>query len=227
MQTPYSAFEIEALQRDTYGPRPGRDAYGIRAMLGVTLQGAIPLGNRVDLLFANGFSAEFWRINSNEYYYLARRDTIMNGNGDWVLANTAALLLSIRVHRNALLRIGATDDLVYTPNFGYLGNIAAGLVSVSVPNLRNLAKQLAVFLRVGTFTHHQFRSGITLAAGFDITYELSKKPTRRALEEQQAAEAPGAQPPPDPVAPAPAETPASPAPPAAPTTSESPATGGA
>lgn len=227
-QTPYSAFEIEALQRDTYGPRPGRDAFGIRALLGITLQGAIPLGNRVDILFADGFSTEFWRINSNEYYYLARRDTIMHGNGDWVLANTAALLLSIRLHRNALLRLGATDDLVYTPNFGYMGNIAAGLVSLSVPNLRNLAKQFAVFVRVGTFTHHQFRSGVTLAAGFDITYELKKKPTRRALEEQQASEAATAQPPPDQVAPAPPpEPPATPPPPVAPTTSESPTSGGA
>lgn len=192
-ETPVNAFHNDLLNRPANGYRASQSTYGVRAALGVTLQGAIPLGQRADLLFANGFTAEYWRVASDGYYFLARRDVMMLGSGDWVLANTAALLVSIKVHPNAALRIGATDDLVYTPNFGYTGNVAAGLVAIQVNNLRNLAKQFAFFLRIGGFTKHAFR-GIetapwTLAGGFDITYELWKRPTKKALEQEAAAAA--------------------------------------
>lgn len=200
-QTPINAFHDDLLNRPANGLRAGQSTYGVRALLGVTLQGAIPLGKKADLLFADGLSTEFWRVapgGDEGYYYLARRDVMMRTSGDWVIANTAALLVSIKVRPNVALRIGATDDLVYTPNFGYLGNVAAGLLSISVPNLRGLAKQFAFFLRVGGFTNHAFRgketAPWTIAGGFDITYEIWKRSTKKmqSLEDADAAaNAPG------------------------------------
>jgi hypothetical protein len=194
-ETPINAFHDELLNRPANGLRAAQSTYGIRALLGVTLQGAIPLGKKADLLFADGLSAEFWRVapgGDDGYYYLARRDVMMMTAGDWVIANTAALLVSIKVHPNVALRLGATDDLVYTPNFGYLGNVAAGLLSISVPNLRGLAKQFAFFLRVGGFTNHAFRgketAPWTIAGGFDITYEIWKRPTKK-MQDLEAADA--------------------------------------
>ncbi|HND11354.1 MAG TPA: hypothetical protein PLY80_13010 [Pseudomonadota bacterium] len=168
-----------------------KDMFGLRTALGVTLQGALPLGKWVDILIVNGLTGEFWRAANGDFaspfWYIAKLDGIMDGRGDWALVNNAALIVSIKPHKNHAIRIGATDNLLYIPGSGYKGNIAAGILAWSVSNLRDLAKSFAFFMRVGTFTHHAFRSGITLAAGLDVTYELSSTPTRRAEEEQQAA----------------------------------------
>ena len=183
----YSDFD-----RSTVSPALGvaKDMYGIRTVLGVTLQGSLPLGKWVDLLIVNGLSGEYWKVANGDFaskfWYVAKLDGIMDGTGDWALINNAALLFSIKPHRNHAIRVGVTDNLLYIPGSAYIGNIAAGLLAWSVNNLQDLAKSFAFFLRVGTFTNHAFRSGITLAGGLDITYELSSKPTRRVIEEQAA-----------------------------------------
>lgn len=191
-------FKLSVLSPDPYGSKPASRAVAVRGLLGATLQGAVPLGKRVDLIVVDSFGAEYVRTFSDgysedKYYYNARRDSILRRDGDWVLINTAVLLASINLHPNHTLRIGATDDLVYVPHNGYIGNIAAGLIAYSVKNLRDLAKAFSIFFRVGTFTNHAFRvgSGITLAAGLDVTYELFKRPTRRP----DAVEAPVETPP--------------------------------
>lgn len=182
--------------KETVSPKLGEatDMSGLRIALGVTLQGALPLGRYVDVLIVNGLTGEFWRVANGDntrypskFFYAAKLDAVINGSGDWSLLNNAALLVSIKPHRNHAIRLGVTDSLVYVPGSGYKGNIVAGILSWSVNNLRDLAKSFAFFLRVGAFTDHAFRvgSGITLAGGLDITYELISKPTRRAIEEQQ------------------------------------------
>ncbi|HMU41595.1 MAG TPA: hypothetical protein PKE31_21485 [Pseudomonadota bacterium] len=177
---------------DTVKPPLGvaKDIFGLRTALGVTLQGAIPLGKRADLLIVNGLTGEYWKVANSHFtspfWYVAKLDGIMNGQGDWALINNAALLVSIKASANHAIRFGVADQLLYIPGSGYKGNIAAGLLAWSVSNLRDLAKSFAFFLRVGSFTHHAFRSGLTLAAGLDITYELTSKPTRRLLEQQEA-----------------------------------------
>ena len=65
----------------------------------------------------------------SKYYYLAKLDGIMDGSGDWALVNNAALLVSIKPHRNHAIRVGFTDNLLYVPGSGYKGNIAAGLLA--------------------------------------------------------------------------------------------------
>lgn len=177
-------FQLDLLKPDPAGPNAASTAFGGRALLGATLQGQVPLGKKLSLLASLGASGEYWHMSSPALtnivpgggFFSARRDVILLGRGDWVVASTAALALGITVHRNAILRVGATNDLVYVPSHGYLGNIAAGILAVSVPNLRELAKNLSVFLRVGTFTHHAFRTGLTLAAGLSVQYELLPKP---------------------------------------------------
>ena len=179
-------------KRETVSPALGvaKDMYGLRTALGVTLQGALPLGKWVDILIVNGLTGEFWRVANGDFaspfWYVAKLDGIMNGRGDWALVNNTALIVSIKPHKNHAIRVGVTDNLLYIPGSGYKGNIAAGILAWSVSNLRDLAKSFAFFMRVGTFTHHAFRTGITLAAGLDITYELSSTPTRQAIEEQAA-----------------------------------------
>jgi hypothetical protein len=187
----YNDFTLAKLSPAVGSPEAATSMYGIRTLLGAALQGSVPLGKKLDILVYNGFSAEFWRVNSDSYYYAARRDAILKGSGDWALSNTTVLALAINVNANHTVRVGATNDLVYVPGSGYLGNVTAGLVSYGVKNLRNLAKAFALFLRVGTFTSHAFRQGITLAAGLDVTYELASRPTRRVreLEEAEAAAA--------------------------------------
>ena len=185
------------------------NGYGVRALLGAALQGSVPFGKRLDLLLFNGFNSEYWRYSNDKCIFVARRDVGIRGSGAWILANTAVVALAIKVHPNHTIRIGATDDLVYTPDNGYLGNVAAGLISYGVSNLRNLAKSFALFVRAGTFTHGfrhigpnpanhlnpiQPPGAVTLAIGLDVTYELAKRKTRRAAQmELQAAQPPAAE----------------------------------
>ena len=163
---------------------PATTAYGGRVMIGATLQGQVPLGKKLDIAAAIGANLEYWSLNSSALmglpagggFYSARRDVILLGSSDWVLLSTAALLLNIKIHRNSSLKIGGVNDLAYVPSHGYLGNIAGGLLVWNVANLRQLAKNFNFFARVGTFTHHQFRAGVTIALGLSVVYELSPKP---------------------------------------------------
>lgn len=205
-------------------PQPqASNGYGVRALLGAALQGSVPLGKRLDLLLFNGFNSEYWRYSTDQCIFVARRDVGIQGSGAWILANTAVLAFAIKVHPNHTIRIGATDDLVYTPANGYLGNVAAGLISYGVSNLRNLAKSFALFVRAGTFTHGfrhigpnpanhanpiQPPGAVTLAIGLDVTYELTKRKTRRATEmDLQTAQPPAAEVAPPPAAQPSAEVP--------------------
>lgn len=215
-------FTLNSLSPSPFGENPAGHASGGKFLVGATLRGEVPIGRFLSIAVTNSFNAEYWRLTNGtwdpaaaagkEFFVSARRDVALRGPGDLVLANTAALVFGINPHRNVVLRVGITDDLVYVPSHGYLGNIAAGLVAVSVRNLRNLAKDGAFFLRVGTFTHHAFRTGggITFALGFDVTYEIIK----RAHPRPQTDDPPFVPPQPVVVDPAAAPPPAAPSLPA-------------
>lgn len=180
-------FTLNSLSPSPFGENPAGTASGGKFLIGATLRGEVPLGRFLSIAVTDSFNAEYWRLTNStwdpaaaagkEFFVSARRDVALRGPGDLVLANTAALVFGINPHRNVVLRVGVTDDLVYVPSHNYLGNIAAGLFAISVKNLRNLAKDGSFFLRVGTFTHHAFRTGggITFALGFDVTYEIIKR----------------------------------------------------
>jgi hypothetical protein len=222
-QTTCTASYKGDLYPDTPSTTPPTNGYGVRALLGASLQGSVPFGKRLDLLIYNGFAAEYWRYNTDQCVFVARRDVGIHGSGDWLVANTSVLALAIKITPNHFVRVGATNDLVYTPFNGYLGNVVAGLLSYGINNLRGLAKAFSFFIRVGTFTNgYRMGQGITLAGGLDVTYELAKRPTRRVLQmTQDAAAAPPA---PAPGVAAPAAEPTVPPPPAA--TPEQPAPAG-
>jgi len=221
------SFNLDALSPSPFGPTPARTAVGGRFLLGATLRGEVALGKRLSLAVADVFNAEYWRVSDGTWaeaqsrghsvFYVARRDVVVNGPGDFVLLNTAALLLGIKVHPNVTLRLGITDDLAYVPsqaetaNYscasgtpdaatleyqpsrGYLGNVAAGLAVLSIKNLRGLARDFSLFARFGGFTHHAFRecSGAAIALGADVTYELFSRPhSRPALPAEPPPQAP-------------------------------------
>lgn len=180
----YADFSEKTLDPPLTGPGSGRRAFGVRTALGVTLQGKIPLTSRLSLAIVNAFTSEYWYVRPvDEYlpgepqgfFYLARRDVVARTGGDWVVANTSAALLMIKAHENYVVRVGATNDLVAVPSSGYVGNIVAGVAAVLVRNVSTIARDLQLFVRVGGYTNHAYRGGITLAAGLDIYYELIKK----------------------------------------------------
>lgn len=183
-----SEFTLAALSPSPFGEHPAGTAAGGRFLLGASLRGELPIGKWVSIAIVDSWNSEYWQLTDGTWnpqgdsgktlFYAARRDVVLKGPGDWLITNTAALLVGLNVHSNVVLRLGATDDLVYVPSLSYLGNIAAGLLAISVKNLRNLAKEGSFFLRAGAFTHHAFRTGITFALGIDVTYELVNRPHR-------------------------------------------------
>jgi hypothetical protein len=79
----------EDFKRETVSPKLGEatDMSGVRVALGATLQGSIPLGKWVDILFANGLTGEFWRVANGDdvrypskFFYAAKLDAVINGS---------------------------------------------------------------------------------------------------------------------------------------------------
>jgi hypothetical protein len=180
----YDKFSAMTLDPPLTGPGSGRRAYGVRTALGATLQGQVPFGHGVSLAIVNSFTSEYWRVRPIEpfeigeaqsHFYLARRDLVASADGDWILANTAVALVMIDIKKNYVVRLGVTDDLVAVPASGYIGNIVAGIAAVMVRNVSTLARNLQLFVRMGGYTNHGYREGITLAAGLDVYYELMKR----------------------------------------------------
>lgn len=178
---PSYEFTRDALSPPPSKPQAGR-AYGVRTLLGATLQGQLPLGKRASLALVNAFTAEFWRVNGLDiptgqdlpFYYLARNDVTMRAAGDWVLSNTAVALVGIEVGSNYTVRLGVTDDLTLVPANGkYTSNMVSGLFAFMVKDVGGVAKNLQIFLRAGTFTDHAFREGFAMAGGLNALYDLT------------------------------------------------------
>ncbi|MCS6913985.1 MAG: hypothetical protein NZ890_12185 [Myxococcota bacterium] len=179
----YEPFTDQTLEPPLEGPDAGRRAYGVRSLLGATLQAGLPVGRGVTLAVVDAFGAEWWRVlpvdpfegRDRPFYYLARRDVTARADGDWILANMALLLAMVEFKGNYVLRLGALDDLVVVPASGYIGNLVGGLVAIMVRRISTLARNLQLFLRLGGYTDHAFRGGVAVAGGLDIYYEVFKR----------------------------------------------------
>lgn len=172
-------FTIDTLSPPAGSASEAGRGYGARALLGVTLQGAVPMGKHADLALVNAFEAEWWRhqgIDRHlEYVYAARRDVLLRASSDFVLGNTAALVAMIKPHANYVVRVGVMDDLVYVPRSGYLGNLVAGILAGMIRDVGGLVYNLQLFIRAGAATDHAFRSGFSMGGGLSAAFDLKRR----------------------------------------------------
>jgi len=151
-------------------------AMGYSLGLSATLRGEVGLGQGKKLLLADTLLTEYWSAGDAPYWYVLRRDVIAK-RGDVVLKNSGALLFEIAATDNIAIRAGLLDDMVIVPGSDYIGNLAAGIVTMMFKSVGRVAKNLQPFVRVGVYTHHAFRDGQPSAlAGFNVVYDLNPAP---------------------------------------------------
>ncbi len=135
----------------------GETALGWYVRFGPTLQIAFPIGP-LKLIFVDSAFFEHWQIGEADYYFHNRND-LPAANSEWMVDQSALLLVEIPVHPNASLRFGAQDQLLM--NFGGK-NISNAIRGVAMINLKRLGPKVRDFspiLAIGGRTHHPVRGG--------------------------------------------------------------------
>ncbi|HUJ59667.1 MAG TPA: hypothetical protein VLX92_14280 [Kofleriaceae bacterium] len=147
----------------------GGSATGVEAGSSVTLQGALPLAPRLGLVASDTLNPEYWRLGDGAYWVNERRDVIL-ARSDWLVKNTAALLVEVK-RAPATLRAGVTDDFTAVPRAGYAANLVGGLATLDVRHPTPSLHEVSAFVRVGDYTAHAFRRGVSVFFGLSAVWE--------------------------------------------------------
>ncbi len=150
----------------------GVSADGVNANLGAKLQFELPLATGVTLAAVDSMTAEYWAVGQGAYYYNVRRD-VVTARSDWIVKNSAMLLVGYQATPRWLLRAGLYDDLTYVPASGYTANVLSLLLTAVVDRWPTDDAQTQPFLSVGAYTHHAFRTGLMLVGGLCFSFDLT------------------------------------------------------
>jgi hypothetical protein len=151
-----------------------RSAYGANVTLSARLQGEMPVFND-KLIITNTFQVDYWRVGAaggddGSHYYNARRDVIL-ARSDVLLKNNAMLLFRVNASETVGLQFGVQDDFTYVPGSSYVANIIGVFVSAPIRRKGTL-RDIEPFVRLGTYTHHAYRSGFQLFGGISMAWGL-------------------------------------------------------
>ena len=145
-----------------------RFAGGLNLTFTLTLQGEVPLTDRVRLQAVNSFSGDYWYVGDQPYWVNLRRDVVL-AKSDWLIKENVFAGLAIELDPRWTLRVGAVDDVNWVPRAGYLANILAGFVSLPFRR-EGLFRDVEPFVRLGAYTAHAFRTGAQLFTGISVAW---------------------------------------------------------
>jgi hypothetical protein len=154
----------------------GQAALGWYLRTGPVLQLAVPAGP-VRLIVLGSAFFERWVIGTAEHYFHNRND-LPAANPEWMVDAAGLVLVEVRVHPNALLRVGINDQL--TMNFGakQKSNVLAGVAMIELDRVGRAVRKFTPILRLGGRTHHPERKGdftFTIALAFQVDLLAKKK----------------------------------------------------
>ncbi len=144
-------------------------AYGLNVTVGARLQGELPVFND-HLVITNSFQIDYWHVGDGSHYYNARRDVIL-ARSDWVVKNNANLMLKVKASSTVSMQFGVQDDFTFVPGSGYVANIIGFFFSLPIRREGTL-RDIEPFIRLGTYTHHAYRSGFQLFGGISIAWGM-------------------------------------------------------
>ena len=153
---PIAGYESD-YAREKLPADEGESAIGWYVRFGPTLQLAFPIGP-LRLIFVDSAFFEHWQIGDADFYFHNRND-LPAANSEWMVDQSALLLVEIPVHKNAALRFGVNDQLIM--NFGGK-NISNALRGIAMINLKRLGPKIRDFspiIALGGRTHHPVRGG--------------------------------------------------------------------
>jgi hypothetical protein len=155
-----------------------RPAHGYTANFTANLQVEVPLAERWSLLAVNSASYQLWRLGDAAYYYNVRYDLAM-ARRDWILRETALVLVNHDLSDRLKVRFGVTDDLSWVNGSGHHQNLLGALVTGVISRWPGPRSETQPFLRVAVYTRHADRQDeLQLLAGVGVTFDLSPNPAR-------------------------------------------------
>ena len=166
----YAVAGYDADYRDT--ALPAADAIaatGVQAGASATLQGQVALAQHVSLAATATMNPEYWSVGSGAFWFNQRRDLIL-GRHDWLVKSSAAILLVLHRARTTA-RVGAFDDLTVVPRSGYVANIVGGVAMIDFRHVTPSLHEVTGFVRIGAYTDHAFRHGVTALLGVSGVWE--------------------------------------------------------
>ena len=149
--------------------RDARTAKGANVTFSARLQGELPVFNDT-LVITNTFQVDYFYVGDAPYYYNARRDVVL-ARSDFLLKNISNLMLKVALSRTASLQFGVQDDFTYVPGSNYVANVIGAFFSVPIRREGTL-RDIEPFLRLGTYTHHAFRTGFQMQLGISIAWGI-------------------------------------------------------
>ena len=148
-----------------------RSSSGANVTFTATLQGAVPLSPRLELEAADAFGADWWLVGDRPYYVNQRRDVVL-ARSDWLIKNTATLILAVQASRDVSVHLGAIDDLTWVPASNVAINQLTGFFSVFIRRDAQL-RDIEPFVRAGAYTQRgDTRQGFTLMFGISLGWAV-------------------------------------------------------
>ncbi len=159
------------VSEDALSPELARTAEGWSMRMSATLQGLVPLGP-VRILFQDQLMMQYAVLGDASHYYDMKWDLIARRQ-DWVLINSAVLLLEIDLDATLHLRVGAYDDARFVPQSSYLGHQVGIIAMLGIDRPAPEVGHVTPFVRTGYYTDHVVRRDeFTILGGVDISYDL-------------------------------------------------------
>jgi hypothetical protein len=146
-------------------------AVGFNAIAAATLQLELPIADRWSVIVVDDVGFEHWSVGDGPLYYNCRFELVLAAS-DSFLRNDAFVLASIELAGDIALQVGGYSTLRYVPESEYLAHHTGGVVAGSLRRLAPAIAELTLFASIGGYTHHAFRSGVTLVGGVFATYDL-------------------------------------------------------
>ncbi len=153
-----------------------KSVLGLDLTFTAVLQGEVEIAGPYNLIITNVFSADYWNIGSAPYFINLRQDAVL-ARSDWLIKNNGSILIDTRLSKEVNLHVGINDDLTFVPAAGYVGNIVSLFVSVPIRRENGSPRDIEPFIRLGTYTHHESRTGFMLFGGISVAWG---KPVRGA-----------------------------------------------
>jgi hypothetical protein len=170
-------YPLDTLQSDytkaSLSGDKGETALGGFIRFGPTLQLAFNLSPNVRLIIVDTLRIEHFVIGTAPVYFHNRND-LPATNPDWFLENVGIVMVGIKVHPNAELRLGVNDALVMNFSAGQKSNSVRGIGMISMKRVGRL-RDLTPILTVGIRTNHPVRQWhFTFIAAISFAIDLSK-----------------------------------------------------
>lgn len=171
-------FGLEGYDADVHEQSLPADAassaIGWNISLLARLQGAVPLGDGVQLLVADQIEGTHVALGDAPYHLNPKHDAVL-AQQDWVVTNDAIAFVDIRLEPGTSLRVGAYSNMRWVPRSGYVGHQVGPMASLAFERPSAEVSALNVFLRGGGYTHHGPRQDeATILGGVSVAYDLGR-----------------------------------------------------